>query len=44
MHKADQAEPTAVPVSLILRTDLGEGIPTVIFLLRLLQEQISCDS
>lgn len=44
MYKADQAERTAVPQSLISWTGPGEGTPTVIFLRRLLQEQISCDS
>lgn len=44
MYRADQAEQTAVPMSLIAWTGSGEGTPTVVFLLRLLQEQISCDS
>lgn len=44
MYRADQAEQTAVPMSLIAWTGSGEGTPTVVFLLRLLQEQISRDS
>lgn len=44
MYRADQAEQTAVPMSLILWTGPGEGTPTAIFLLRLVQEQIGCDS
>ena len=43
MCKADQAEQNAVPMSLISWTGPGGG-DTVVFLLRLLQEQISCDS